>query len=149
MMEAWEHPEAAAVNGVSSGLAPPSETRRGFWSHVVTRVNSRSLSMLLASFLVVSGVVMVMFNFRDEGDIDITSPFLTGHVRSGHVGVLFLVFGVLVVGLCLRAKRGSNIEIKFGGLEFRAKGYISEECMERVAQLIKELGSRESHSETG
>jgi hypothetical protein len=71
--------------------------RDSLLSKILTKlVSTKSAAMGIALLLTVCGCTMIFQNIRDDGFIDIKTPFITGKAKSGFVGVL-LIMGSLVI----------------------------------------------------
>jgi hypothetical protein len=108
-------------------------------AYVLRRINSRSLSLLLSFLLILGGLWLICLDIRSEGYIDIKALTVSGRLNFGHVGLGLIFLGAIICIICVIVKAKSTTQIKFGDLQFRGKGYISEEYMERLNQLIKDL----------
>jgi hypothetical protein len=60
------------------------------------KLNVRSAALMIAAMMVLFGCLMVKQGLRDDGAIDIRSPFLSGQVKSGFVGVLLVFMGMVI-----------------------------------------------------
>jgi hypothetical protein len=90
---------------------------------------------------------------KDEGTIDLASPFLSGKAKSGFVGVIllfcsvFISLGVLHYRAKENSKRDSSstqtIEIKMGNKELKWTGKLTHwNDSHHLRELLRELGEQ-------
>jgi hypothetical protein len=58
--------------------------------------STKAAGMCVAFLLTLGGCLMIFQNIRDDGFIDVKTPFITGQAKSGFVGVLLIVAGLVV-----------------------------------------------------
>ena len=103
---------------------------------ILNRINSRSMAMAVAVFLISDGLFMLMRKIEGTGSIDMKTSFLEGKLESGSVGVLFMFCGFVLVLACLVLRRRSTITIKQGDFEFTYRGYLTMERLRPLKLLI-------------
>lgn len=117
--------------------------------YIVTRLNVKAIGMLICLLLVMGGALMIFTGIKDDGFIDVRSPFLTGQAKSGFVGVLLIFCAVIiVVGSMYTRKSCHEFTIKKGGSEVHWKGTFSTaEELELVHRMVHDrLDSMEEKS---
>jgi len=115
--------------------------------YILNRLNVKAIAMLICVLLVIGGGLMIFTGIKDDGFIDVKSPFLTGQVKSGFVGVMLIFCAVVVlVGSLYTRKSRHEFTIKKGQSEFHWKGTFStSEELALVQRMIhkKLIGSEE------
>ena len=77
-------------------------------SGILNKINARAVGMFLGFLLCVAGILMIFAGIKDDGFVDVKTPFVTGQARSGFVGLL-LIFCATVIAVCsLLAPRGRH-----------------------------------------
>ncbi len=92
---------------------------------ILDKMNTQSISMLIALVIVISGIIMVILQIRDEGLIDIKSSIVSGQVKSGLVGISLIFLGVFVVIFGLALRKRTKIEITKGDMKVSYSGHIT------------------------
>jgi len=84
-------------------------------SSILNKINAKAVGLVLAFVLCLAGVLMIFAGIKDDGFVDVKTPFLTGQARSGFVGLL-LIFCATVITVCgILAPRGRHkLSIKEG-----------------------------------
>jgi len=82
---------------------------------ILDRINVKSVSLLVAILMIMSGIFMIMLGIKDDGFVDIKSALVNGQIKSGFVGVILVFFGTLIVMTTLMTRRGLHkVTIKNG-----------------------------------
>ena len=115
--------------------------------YVLDRFNSRAAAMLVGAVLTFAGIVLTVMEIRSEGFIDIKSPFLSGKLESGLVGVLPVLLGTLVVLASVLARNKHLVEVKIGDHQFKFQGHASDRRMRQIREGIHELIEHEARSD--
>jgi len=73
----------------------------------------RGISTILGCFIATVGMIATFLDIKGQGFIDIKSPFISGQVSSGHIGVILLFLGVFLttVTLCVPGAAKHKIEV--------------------------------------
>ena len=122
------------------------------FSFLSKKVNVRGISMLIALVIAISGSVMIYKGIKDEGAIDIKSPFVSGQLRSGFVGVvlIFLASAICITGLMTRGERPrQKIKLRKGDMELEWDGdlyYWNEsrnilDIVDSITQMVLKEGT--------
>jgi hypothetical protein len=105
-------------------------------------VSTRAAAMGIAFLLAACGCAMIFAGIRDQGAIDIKTPFITGQAKSGFVGVL-LVFASVVITVVLAASgrkplKNQKIKVRSGGMQIEWEGELRRwDEAQHVAELLK------------
>lgn len=118
--------------------------------------STKAAGMAIALILTLCGALMIFQNIRDEGFIDIKTPFITGHAKSGFVGVLLITAGLIITVSTIlsgamvsrtmaksragTAGKNQKIKVRAGNqvLEWEGRLDYWEEA-ERVEELLKSV----------
>ena len=95
--------------------------------------------MLVGSLLVIAGITFTAMEIKTDGSIDLKSPFISGRVQAGLVGISLIMFGTVIVLACLFFKQKTTIEVKVGGRTVKYAGYVSDRRMLKIKQFVVDL----------
>ena len=121
---------------------------------LLEKLNVRSGSLALAGLMVVGGIAMALMGLRDDGQVDLRTPFLTGQLKTGSLGVLVMFLGFSVT-LCVIFRewwgdknRRQRIEVHFGQDQTLVWDGIPMYEVKAMAELIQQASSkRPGHAE--
>lgn len=75
---------------------------------ILDKLNAQSVLLFLAAVLLVAGVIFIHRGVKDDGAVDLTTPFITGKLRSGFVGITLLFLALPLCGwaawICVKNK---------------------------------------------
>ena len=55
--------------------------------YILRRFNVKAAAMLISLIFCVAGIVMILMGIKDQGVIDLKTPFISGQAKSGFVGM--------------------------------------------------------------
>lgn len=105
------------------------------------KIHSRSISMISALILIVSGVVMCAKDMAVDGSINVKSAFIEGALETGSLGLMVIFVGlIIIIGLNFDTKpyKGQEIELEFDGIKLKGKG-LSQHKIKELIEAIKSL----------
>ena len=68
-----------------------------FFRMLLAKVNPKSIAMTIALILSILGCIMIFMGIKDDGLIDVTTPFITGKVKSGFIGISLLFISLISI----------------------------------------------------
>ena len=71
---------------------------------------------------------------KDEGFIDIKSSILSGHIKSGFVGITLIFLGVLISLFCIAINRKTKVEISKGDMKVTYFGPINQSILRSIVE---------------
>ena len=107
---------------------------------ILRKLNVKAVAMLNSFLLALFGTIMIFMGIKDQGMIDLKAPFISGHAKSGFVGILLVFFPVVIAIACLAMKKSPHkISIKKGEVEIECEGSVSTvEDLEYLERLIEQ-----------
>ncbi|MDK9708829.1 MAG: hypothetical protein OEL83_17440 [Desulforhopalus sp.] len=111
--------------------------------NLIRKISDRMLAVIVCIILSVSGVVMIFKQIGDSGHIDITSPFLSGKIQTGLVGVSLIFFTVIIFAIIFRKtdEKDQEMTITIGELNVSYKNMGYEKVLE-LNKLIADLNTK-------
>ena len=108
--------------------------------NILRKINDRMIAIVVALLLAVSGIIMIFKQIADNGFIDIKSPFLSGKVQTGFVGVSLIFFTVIIIAILFRKteEKDQEMSITVGELKVSYKNMGYEKVLE-LNSLIADL----------
>jgi hypothetical protein len=118
---------------------PHTETRDTL-STLFRKLNLYSGAFFLSLILAVAGVVMVFRGITGEGSIDVKAPFMSGTLKTGFVGLVFVFFGVVVsLGTAyFGSRRTQEVIIQIDKLKLTYKNVPYDKLIQLNA-MVKDL----------
>ena len=110
---------------------------------IISKINVKSVSIIISSVLIVSGIYMCFQQISHDGFIDIKSAVLSGKVQSGSLGLLVIFLGVAVILTVVKKSgikttpRVEKIELEMGNMKINCEN-ISFRKVQELRELLKE-----------
>ena len=111
---------------------------------VFQKLNVKALAMVCALLLICAGIFMIFKEIKDQGQIDLKAPFLTGKVESGFVGISLIVVSMFVIVATLHYRaseirsfpKNQTFTVGDGRIQLRWQGYALGPVDYRYAQQL-------------
>jgi hypothetical protein len=122
----------------------------GLQARLVSKLNVGSAAMAIAGAVAMCGCLFVWRGLMADGEIDLATPFLTGKLRTGSVGVVLIFLSMVVVVSALLRRTSSNtptprqsLKVRRGDVSFEWEGdlyYLQESS--NILDVIRSFGDR-------
>ena len=107
------------------------------WEYILSRFNAKAAAMLIAFLLACGGIAMIFLGIRETGSLNVKTPFLTGELKSGFVGLFLILIGVLLaIFSCFVKKPRHKVTVKRGDIEVQWEGVMYSFVELREFQML-------------
>ena len=96
---------------------------------IIDKINVKSASLLISFVTIVSGIIMVILQIKDEGFIDIKSAVISGQIKSGFVGITLIFLGVVICLFCISFRGKTKLEVSKGDMKVSFSGAITHSIL--------------------
>ncbi|MBA3569721.1 MAG: hypothetical protein H0W28_10315 [Pyrinomonadaceae bacterium] len=105
--------------------------------YMLSRFNAKAAAMLIALLLACGGIAMIFLGIKETGTLDVKTPFLTGELRSGFVGLFLILIGMLLaIFSCFVKKPRHKVTLKRGDIEVQWEGVMYSFVELREFQML-------------
>ena len=114
------------------------EIEKSLIGHVLDKLHTRSVSLIIALVMVISGIYMCTKGIVEKGSINLKSSVVEGTIETGSLGLLVMFLGVIIILAALRRvhpHEGEEISVTIDGNEIKMKN-LSKRKVDEVLGLI-------------
>ncbi len=115
------------------------ESEKSALEPILAKIHTRSVSVLTAFLMVLSGIYMCIQGIKDKGLINIKSSIVEGTIETGSLGLLIMFLGVVIIIAALKRvhpHEGEEIHLVVDGNEVKMKN-LSKRKVDEIISTIK------------
>lgn len=98
-------------------------------------------AMIISFIIVIVGLVAIFLDIQGQGFLDIKSAFVSGQIKTGHIGVILLFMGIFLACYAISIPGAAKHKIEIFGRKKKIvyTGRLSFEAYQTLFELVRDL----------